>query len=167
MQNKSKLNAILLIIIIVLVAMSAYLLFFSPAKERMYIETGKAEKSSSMQTKSDTDIITQHMKTIELTLIDQGKTETLEGGQIFTVTLGNPGDGGYRFDAPKFDTAVLQFKSQRHIQPAPDALDGDFGRDVFEFEAIHAGQSKIDITASRPWEKGNGTSMFSSTVIVK
>jgi predicted secreted protein len=105
--------------------------------------------------------------TLTLTSKDNGKTFTILKEQMATITLCNPGDGGYQFDTPQYDSSVLQLTSHTNIpiNNPTGYVGGCYGNDVFEFKASNAGSSKLVITASR------GTTdiinMFSATIVVQ
>ena len=105
---------------------------------------------------------------LQLTSNDNGKTINVSNGQIIVITLRNPGDGGYQFDTPNYDSSILKLISHTHNTPASTTpiIVGNFGTDVFKFQALNSGTSQIKITASRSWESGSGISIFSSTFVV-
>jgi predicted secreted protein len=89
-------------------------------------------------------------------------TETYQGGplaakvgEIITLNLRNPGSGGYSIVTPVYDARVLKLISEKHVpaQRGPVARAGDFGRIVYEFQAIGAGETELAIKIARPWEK--------------
>jgi len=94
--------------------------------------------------------IDTNLPTIKLTSNDNmnGKVVDVQNGQKITVTLVNPGDGGYQFNTPSYDKSVLKLVSHINIPPVV-MMPGASGNDVFEFQAIHNGSSKIEISASR------------------
>jgi predicted secreted protein len=110
--------------------------------------------------------ITNSAGNLKITSSDKGKTITVIKGQTITITLGNPGDGGYQFDTPQYDSSILKLTDHTHISPTSGLL-GDFGKDVFEFQALSVGQTKLDITASRSFQAGSTISEFSATVVVQ
>jgi hypothetical protein len=115
----------------------------------------------------------KELKKIELSSVDDEKNVVVTKGQIIAITVRNPGDGGFRFDDPKYDSSILQLKNKTHITGMIDpdvnvVRTGDFGEDIFEFESINIGKSKIDITASQLWDGGiKLRNIFSATIIVK
>ena len=100
---------------------------------------------------------------------NNGKTIALKSGRTFTITLTNPGDGGYSFMPPTYDPSMLKLVAHNHKirkHPAP----GDFGSDDWEFKIIGKnGQSNLLIQAKRSWEAGkeNAITMFSVTIKVE
>ena len=89
-----------------------------------------------------------NMKTISLTYANAGTTVTAVKGQTVTLTLSNPGDGGYQFNDAQFDAGVLKLNSHTHTNPNTNAV-GYFGQDTWTFTAFGGGISSIVITASR------------------
>ena len=63
---------------------------------------------------------------VEINAQDNGKTITVLPGESLKITLGNPGDGGYSFDAPQYDSSVLTLAEHTHTPSTTDAT-GDFG----------------------------------------
>lgn len=103
---------------------------------------------------------------LNLTSSDSGDTFEIKRGQTFKVTLGNPGDGGYTFDDPEYDSSILKLLNHQHINPSYNAAVGNFGQDYWEFEAKNYGKTRLEITASRGWSGGGSVSMFSSYIVV-
>jgi predicted secreted protein len=96
---------------------------------------------------------------------ENGKTIAAAQGQTLMLTLGNPGDGGYAFDAPQYNPMVLSLTKHTHIAPTSNAL-GDSGKDTWEFKALNNGNSTLRITATRSFDKNNPVVMFSGTIAV-
>ena len=101
----------------------------------------------------------------QLTAADAGGTASVTTGQTISLALGNPGDGGYQFNNPQYNTSVLTLVSHKeNIGAHPDRI-GDFGKDIWTFTAKGSGTTTLQVTAHR------GTaeiiSMFSNQVIVK
>lgn len=84
---------------------------------------------------------------------NNNSTVNIENGNILNVTLTNPGDGGYQFDEPSYDTTLLKLLSHEHTN-AKDAayMVGNFGTDTWKFEAISSGQTKLIFNIYRAWE---------------
>lgn len=101
---------------------------------------------------------------ITLTDADTGKKLSLTSGQTFTLTLNNPGDGGYNFDSPQRDSSIIHLDKYEHKAPA-NGLTGDAGSDTWQFTSAHAGTTVLKITASRL--SGGTVVMFSDTLVVK
>jgi len=90
---------------------------------------------------------------LTITEKDTGRTFTVTVGQKLVVDLRNPGSGGYDVLAPEYDTQILKLLGQRR-QPRKDPRwMGDFGRVVFEFEVLKAGQTDLVVPIKRSWEK--------------
>ncbi|ASU36493.1 protease inhibitor I42 family protein [Mucilaginibacter xinganensis] len=96
---------------------------------------------------------------------NSGKTIKVSRGQIINLTLGNPGDGGYVFDAPEYNSKVLSLIANTHQPPISNAI-GDFGKDIWQFKALASGSSNLTITATRSFDKNNPVVMFSGTIAV-
>lgn len=91
----------------------------------------------------------------DVTVFDaaDGATVTVAVGQTLAVGRHSAGDGGYSpwsLAAPP-DPAVLRLvrtgnDRSRHANP------GDYGRDIFVFEAVGAGTTQVVETTSRSWD---------------
>jgi predicted secreted protein len=96
---------------------------------------------------------------------ENGKTITAAQGQTLTLTLGNPGDGGYAFDTPQYNAMVLSLINHTRRAPTSNAI-GDFGKETWEFKALKTGISVLNVTATRSFDKNNPVVMFSGTITV-
>ncbi len=88
---------------------------------------------------------------------DNGRTVTAAAGQQITVNLRHPGSGGYNFLSPEYDHSVLQLLEESRLPATDPRRLGDFGRMVFQFQAIKPGQTALVIPIKRPWEKESQT----------
>ena len=128
-----------------------------------------------------TTISTPVSPIVSLTESDSGKTIELIKDQSLTITLSNPGDGGYTFDDPQYDASLLQLDSYVHNSSVsasttvPDnsasasttvPISGNFGTDVWQFSPLKSGTSDLVITATRPWSGGGTVTMFKISVVV-
>ena len=88
-------------------------------------------------------------------------------GEQLTVALTSHGDGGFSdwtiASAP--DSRILASTSSEHQPPPPGAGVGNFGTDVFDFQAVAAGNTSVVATAARSWS--GETLTFSVTVTVQ
>jgi predicted secreted protein len=89
-------------------------------------------------------------------------TETYQGGPLaakvgetITLNLRNPASGGYSIVTPVYDAQVLKLISKKVVPAKQGAVarTGDFGRIVYEFQAIGVGETNLAIQIARPWEK--------------
>ncbi len=104
---------------------------------------------------------------IKLTRDDSGKKVTMLKSQRFTLTLPDHVDGGYRFNKPQYNEAVLLLIKHDEVSPGTNSRPGEPGHDTWEFIAIKKGASNIKITATRPWAKNNIIIIYSGMVLVK
>jgi len=88
-------------------------------------------------------------KTLTLTVADSGKTLSVVNGEKILVTLGNPGDGGFTFNAWQYNSSVLQLVGHTRNYPPANSPVGDFGSDTWQFTAIQSGTSTLKITATQ------------------
>jgi predicted secreted protein len=97
---------------------------------------------------------------------DNGKTINLAQGQTLKVDLGNPGDGGYKFDAPQYDPSVLSLKEHTSTPPANTNVIGDFGRDTWEFSTLKSGNTSLTVTATRSFEANSTVVIYTGKIAV-
>lgn len=90
---------------------------------------------------------------VVITQKDKGRTFTVKVGQKLVVDLRHPGDGGYDVLSPKYDGKVLKLLGQRRKPRKDPRLMGDFGRVIYEFTGLKAGQTDLVIPIKRHWEK--------------
>ncbi|HVW96367.1 MAG TPA: protease inhibitor I42 family protein [Mucilaginibacter sp.] len=98
---------------------------------------------------------------------DNGRTISLLPKQLLIVTLRNPGDGGYAFDSPVFEKDIIGLTGKTHINPDSASAAGDFGKDRWIFHGIKKGSSKLEITATRSFDKEHPVVIFSASIVVK
>ncbi|MEI7688688.1 MAG: peptidoglycan-binding protein [Candidatus Nomurabacteria bacterium] len=107
---------------------------------------------------------------LNLTSTDNTKSFGVVKDQIISITLCNPGDSGSKFDTPQYDSSILSLTSHINVPlntPNPPGLTGGcYGNDVFKFQALNSGSSKIIITVSQPWTGGSTATIFSSDITV-
>ncbi len=97
---------------------------------------------------------------------DNGREYTVHPGERFTLNLRDPGDGGYSFLTPAYDGAVLKMVGEHRTPPGEPRRMGDFGRMVYEFEAVQAGRTTLTVPIKRPWEK-NSETFLKITILVR
>jgi predicted secreted protein len=103
---------------------------------------------------------------VEVTGQDNGKTIAISTGESLELTLGNPGDGGYTFDAPQYNSAVLSLKSHTRSLPKASTIDGNFGTDTWEFRPLTTGTTSVTITATRGSDKTSTIVIFTGSIAV-
>ena len=106
-----------------------------------------------------------NLSVVKINALDSGKSITLLNGQQLELTLGNPGDGGYTFNAPQYDSLILKLNDHMRIAPVNSNNIGDFGKDAWEFSALKPGNATLTITATRGPE--SPIVIFTGTVTVK
>ncbi|MDP9081398.1 MAG: protease inhibitor I42 family protein [Bacteroidota bacterium] len=109
---------------------------------------------------------TNDMQMIQVDAQQNGKTIAVSKGQTIKITLGNPGDGGYSFNAPQYNSAVLSIGSHTRIPSTTGAV-GDAGKDSWEFKALTSGQSDLTFTATRGNDASSAITIFSGKITVK
>jgi predicted secreted protein len=85
---------------------------------------------------------------------ENGTTVTVSAGQTLAVGLRSYGDGGYTpwALATPPDPSALRLLRTGNASIHGGGRPGDFGRDIFVFEAVGAGTTRIVETTSRPWD---------------
>jgi predicted secreted protein len=104
---------------------------------------------------------------IQITGQNSGQTTTLSTGRTMRLTLSNPGDGGYSFDPPKYNSSIITLKTHTRILPGPGAAIGNFGSDAWEFIAIGRGSGRLTITATRGTDKTSTTVIFDGLITIE
>jgi predicted secreted protein len=108
---------------------------------------------------------TSIMAMVQLTEQDNGKSIIISKEQTIKITLRNPGDGGYAFNEPEYNSSIVSFNNHAHTLPKTYAV-GGFGTDTWEFRALKTGATKVTITAFRSFEKNNPMVMFTATIVI-
>lgn len=81
--------------------------------------------------------------------------ERLVKGQVWELSLASNPSTGYGWRLVKApDAGILRLESQEY-RPGPqtEGLVGSGGVEVFSFQAVGAGLTKLEVVYSRPWEK--------------
>ncbi len=98
---------------------------------------------------------------------ESGTTIVMGVGDQLTVALTSHGDSGYSnwtiARAP--DSGILLSTSSEHQPPPPTAGAGNFGTDVFNFQAVATGNTSAVASAVRSWS--GETLTFAVTVTVQ
>ena len=116
-------------------------------------------------------------KNLEVTIDEfmQGKNVVrsmeINKGDTLTLILGSNPSTGFRWteNAQISDPAVMKQTKHEFVVPAiKDPQPGAAGKEVWNFDSLKAGTTKISAEYSRPWEGGEqGEWTFDLTVIVK
>lgn len=169
MENKkfwffgSKLNTALLVVLIVLMVIA--LRWMSENRQVYFPEDSETKINKDSQVlKKD---VVNNIKTTYLDYKSNGGTVVVQKGEDISITVGNPGDGGYQFIDPIYDSSVLRLESHVHINPKPNSAPGDFGNDVWKFIAINKGVSDLTIKSARAGQTDSEKVMFTTNVTVK
>jgi len=107
---------------------------------------------------------------IELTANLAGDTVTIAAGKTISITLGNPGDGGFSLNDIEFTSDILKLNSHTHQDPAQTGstlVPGSYGTDTWLFTAIKSGSANVKLTATQRWTGGVTAEMFNGIVTVK
>jgi len=114
----------------------------------------------------------KNIETHYLTKEDNESTVNVKNGDRIVICLNNPGDGGYVFDEPKFDSKYL--KLEKHLaespqenaagMPAEEIRLGNFGKDQWNFSVLNPGQTEITIKIFHPWNPDDKRVIFRITL---
>lgn len=105
-------------------------------------------------------------QTIALTDKDNATTLTIKKGQLFTLTLPDHIDGGYRFDTIQYDAAIITLQKHAEDPPAPNSPPGRAGTGTWVFIALKKGKTAVRVNATRPWKGGGTVTVFENNVMV-
>ena len=92
--------------------------------------------------------------TVQLSEHNSGKTLVVKKGCIIILTLRDHVDGGYRFDSIRYNAKILQLLKHQQKPPAADSKPGAPGAGTWQFLALTAGETRLSLTATRPWHGG-------------
>ena len=82
---------------------------------------------------------------------DAAQPITVQAGEEFFIALSaNPGTG-YSWKQTMLDDKVVAYEGNVK-QPAPQAIPGAPGQQIFVYHANRSGTATITLTYSRPWE---------------
>ena len=104
---------------------------------------------------------------IFLTDATLGKTITVHIGTTVILKLANQPDGGYIPDSIKYNEVILRLVKHVQMSPAANSRLGQPGKALWEFTALRTGSSLIKVTASRPWNKIDFITIYSSILKIK
>jgi predicted secreted protein len=100
---------------------------------------------------------------LRLSVADTGKTLSVVKGQTISVTVSNPGDGGFTYNDWQYNSTVLHLDSHIHTAPANSQSVGDFGTDTWQFTSLQSGTSILKLTATQSYT----VTMFNDNIVVK
>jgi predicted secreted protein len=103
---------------------------------------------------------------VKITGQENGKTTTILQGQTLQINLPNPGDGGYTFDPPQYNSSVISLGNHTHNPPLQGTSIGNFGTDTWAFYATKTGSTTLTITATQGTDKSSTVVIFSGIVAV-
>jgi inhibitor of cysteine peptidase len=82
---------------------------------------------------------------------DDGRTVTVRPGDTLVVRLDEVPTSGYRWEVESPDPGILR-PAGDHYEPPPEDTLGGRGTRTFRFEAIAAGNGKLQLDLRRSWE---------------
>ena len=149
----SRLNTVLLFVLIILMVFA--LRFMYQNKEWYF--------NQSAQPNTVVPVRQQNI----VSLASKDKVAAVSLGDIVSITLGNPGDGGYSFEAPIYDKSMFVLKDTFHTNPGANPAPGNWGTDTWEFVSFKKGTSKIEINAIQGLSQKSRENMFTATITTK
>jgi inhibitor of cysteine peptidase len=85
---------------------------------------------------------------------ETSESQTVTAGQLFTVTLESNQSTGYGWSlAQPLDASFVQFIGKDYVEPDASVV-GAAGKEVWQFQAVGAGNTQIVLQYNRPWETG-------------
>ena len=108
----------------------------------------------------------QVSNSINLTEKDNNGRTNASINDLITITLPNPGDGGYQFAQPTYDKKILLKISSSHILNTSNLL-GDFGKDTWTFKTIASGNTRIKFSIFRSFNPSNPQTPYTFNIYVK
>lgn len=107
---------------------------------------------------------------VSLSAKDSGGQVEVDVGQVLVLTLESNPTTGYSWEVVDAEGSVLrqtgepEFEAASESDPAPL---GAGGVEVFRFEAVGAGETRLELVYHRPWEEGvEPLETFSVQVVV-
>ena len=167
-------NALLGIVVIIIVLLVGGIFYWNSyqmqlkkdAEIRKQAEIAQTQIINQPEDTTSTTTSTSTSPAVQLDTGNNGKVIPITVGQVFVITLGNPGDGGYLFDNPEYDTSLLHLMSHVHNPPTNSAL-GNYGTDAWQFTTLATGTTDVTITASRPWKTDDAVNIFKASLSIK
>jgi inhibitor of cysteine peptidase len=108
---------------------------------------------------------------VNLSAKDRGGQVEVDVGQVLVLTLESNPTTGYSWQVVEAGDSVLrqtgepEFKAASELDPP---LLGAGGVEVFRFEAVGAGETRLELVYQRPWEEGvEPLETFSVQVVVR
>ena len=108
---------------------------------------------------------------VSLSAKDRGGQVEVDVGQVLVLTLESNPTTGYSWQVVEAEDSVLrqtgeaEFKETSEQDPAPL---GAGGVEIFRFEAVGAGETRLELVYHRPWEEGvEPLETFSVRVVVR
>jgi inhibitor of cysteine peptidase len=108
---------------------------------------------------------------VSLSAKDGGGQVEVDAGQILVLTLESNPTTGFSWEVVEAEDSVLrqtgdaEFKEASELDAAPL---GAGGVEVFRFEAVGAGETRLELIYHRPWEEGvEPLETFSVQVVVR
>jgi inhibitor of cysteine peptidase len=97
---------------------------------------------------------------------EDSKPFTVEAGKEFSITLDSNPTTGYQWQLAKpLDETRTKYLANRYVKPE-SKLAGAGGKQVWEFRALRAGKTEIDLEYVRPWEQGVQPAQTTNFVVV-
>ncbi|MGB9642490.1 MAG: protease inhibitor I42 family protein [Candidatus Ratteibacteria bacterium] len=90
-----------------------------------------------------------------VSLSEENKMETelsVKTGDVFKIELESNATTGYQWFV-KYDHKFLNLKKSEYVSPVSQKLVGSPGKQIFVFNAVKNGETNIEFTYKRYWEK--------------
>ena len=166
-------NALLGIVVIIIVLLVGGVFFWNNYQIQERKNEDAQKQANTTQTIVEQPIIEAATSTatstsgiLQLDSSSNAKIIQISTGQDFQITLGNPGDGGYTFNAPDYDTSLLHLDNHSRATATSGAM-GDFGTDTWQFTTLKTGATDITITATRAGTPKDTVNIYKASVSIK
>jgi inhibitor of cysteine peptidase len=94
---------------------------------------------------------------VPLAAEDGGGRIEVNVGQVLVLTLESNPTTGFSWEVVEAEDSVLRQRGEAEFKAASELdppLVGAGGVEVFRFEAVEAGETRLELVYHRPWEEG-------------
>lgn len=177
MQNKnSKLNIVLLAVLVILIAVVAILA--SKHKDVPVIGditpvVQPVVEKETVKASTNTKVNKVTLKTFNLTQNDTKKPLSVAVHDKIILSLAEGTDGGYHSEGPVYDTSVLALRNHSSSNPIPTTdgqghiVVGGSVMSIWEFEVLKKGSTTLKVDLIRGSDESSRENIFTSKVTAK
>ncbi len=92
--------------------------------------------------------------TVTVTSADNGRKLTLVRGDIVVVALASTPGAGFGWKVAHIDRNVMRQVGKPTLVQPPRPMPGAPATQIFRFNAVRRGSTRLDLVYVRPWEAG-------------